>query len=100
MPKRTAWVVASPLKRSEYLASGLCVFGVDHEGHRLDHEKPWFVLAAEEDFHEVGLEYLKNFSTHDNVQSHEARAFAEQHCSWDEAITNLKDGIHRTMADS
>ena len=100
MPKRTAWVLASPLKRSEYLASGLCVFGVDHEGHRLDHEKPWFVLAAQEDFHEVGLEYLTNFSTHDNVQSQEARAFAEQHCSWDEAITNLKDGIHSTMADS
>ena len=100
MPKRTAWVLASPLKRSEYLASGLCVFGVDHEGHRLEHEMPWFVLAAQEDFHEVGLEYLKNFSTHDNVQSHEARAFAEQHCGWDKAITNLKDGIHRTMADS
>lgn len=100
MPKRTAWVLASPLKRSEYLASGLCVFGVDHEGHRLEDEMPWFVLAAQEDFHEVGLEYLKNFTTHDNVQSLEVRAFAEQHCGWDKAITNLKDGIHRTMADS
>ena len=100
MPKRTAWVLASPLKRSEYLASGLCVFGVNHEGHRLGHEASWFVLAAQEDFHEVGLEYLKNFSTLDNVQSLKARAFAEQHCGWDEAITNLKDGIHSTMADS
>ena len=100
MPKRTAWVIASPLKRSEYLASGLCVFGVDHGGHRLNHEKPWFVLAAEDEFHEAGLEYLKNFSTHDNVQSQEVRAFAEQHCGWDEAITHLKDGIHSTMADS
>ena len=47
MPNRTAWVLASPLKRSEYLASGLCVFGVDHEGHRLGQEKPWFVLATQ-----------------------------------------------------
>ena len=100
MPKRTAWMLASPLKRSEYLASGLCVFGVDHEGHRLNEVKPWFVLASQENFHELGLEYLKNFTTHDNVQSLEVRAFAEQHCSWDEAITNLKNGIHRTMADS
>jgi len=100
MPERTAWVLASPLKRSEYLASGLCVFGVDHEGHRLDQEKPWFVLAAQEDFHDIGLEYLKNFTSHDDVQSQEIRAFAEEHCGWDKAITNLRGGIHRTMEDS
>ena len=100
MPERTAWVLASPLKRSEYLASGLCVFGVDHEGHRLDQEKPWFVLAAQEDFHDIGLEYLKNFTSHDDVQSQEIRTFAEEHCGWDKAITNLRGGIHRTMEDS
>jgi glycosyltransferase involved in cell wall biosynthesis len=100
MPERTAWVLASPLKRSEYLASGLCVFGVDHEGHRLDQEKPWFVLAAQEDFHDIGLEYLKNFTNHDDAQSQEIRAFAEEHCGWDKAITNLRGGIHRTMEDS
>jgi glycosyltransferase involved in cell wall biosynthesis len=100
MPKRTAWVLASPLKRSEYLASGLCVFGVDHEGHRLDQEKPWFVLAAQDNFHRDGLEYLNNFNFQDNTQFQEVRAFAEQYCGWDEAITNLKDGIHLIMADS
>jgi glycosyltransferase involved in cell wall biosynthesis len=100
MPERTAWVLASPLKRSEYLASGLCVFGVDHEGHRLDQEKPWFVLAAQDNFHRDGLEYLNNFNFQDNTQFQEVRAFAEQYCGWDEAITNLKDGIHLIMADS
>ena len=100
MPKRTAWVLASPLKRSEYLASGLCVFGVDHEGHRLDQEKPWFVLAAQDKFHRDGLEYLNNFNSQDNTQFQEVRAFAEQYCGWDEAITNLKEGIHRTMVES
>jgi glycosyltransferase involved in cell wall biosynthesis len=100
MPKRTAWVLASPLKRSEYLASGLCVFGIDHEGHRLDQQKPWFVLAAQEDFHDVGLEFLKKFKVPDNVQSQEVRAFAEQNCGWDKAITNLRKGIHRTMENS
>lgn len=100
MPKRTAWVLASPLKRSEYLASGLCVFGVDHEGHRLDQEKPWFVLAAQDDFHRDGLEYLNNFNSQDNTQFQEVRAFAEQYCGWDDAITNLKEGIHRTMVES
>lgn len=100
MPERTAWVLASPLKRSEYLASGLCVFGVDHEGHRLDQEKPWFVLAAQDNFHRDGLEYLNNFNFQDNTQFQEVRAFAEHYCGWDEAITNLKDGIHLIMADS
>ena len=37
------WRLASPLKRSEYLAAGLLVYGIDHQGHRLDHgDRDWF----------------------------------------------------------
>ena len=55
MPKRTAWMLASPLKRSDFLASGLPVFGIDHQGHRLAGvDSAWFTLAAQEDFHADG----------------------------------------------
>ena len=40
MPPRTIWKLASPLKRAEYLGSGLCVLGIDHEGHRLPDRSP------------------------------------------------------------
>ncbi len=36
MPRRGVWTLASPLKRSEYLASDLCIFGIAHEGHALE----------------------------------------------------------------
>lgn len=100
MPKRTVWTLASPLKRSEYLAAGLCVFGVDHEGHQLKKQKPWFVLANQEDFHSAGLEYLRSFSTTDKVQANEVRQFAEQNFGWDITTSNLIQAIQRAMADS
>ena len=35
MTNQKVWRLASPLKRSEYLASGMIIVGVDHTGHRL-----------------------------------------------------------------
>ena len=36
MPNSKVWTLASPLKRSEYAASGLLIFGIDHMGHRFE----------------------------------------------------------------
>ena len=53
MPPISAWTIASPLKRSEYLASGLAVLGVDHPGHHLPCGKSnteWYALVDQESF--------------------------------------------------
>jgi glycosyltransferase involved in cell wall biosynthesis len=93
MPDRTAWAIASPLKRSEYLASGLCVFGIDHEGHRLEGSGPWMKLVKQEDFHEQGLAYLRTFKNNSEPLFQGARAYAEKHAGWDIAISNLIEAI-------
>ena len=36
MPATKIWELASPLKRGEYVASGLLIVGLDHQGHRFD----------------------------------------------------------------
>lgn len=100
MPERKVWALASPLKRSEYLAAGLSVFGVDHGGHRLKEQKPWFVLAKQEDFHSVGLDYLRGFNPADNVHQNEVRKFAEQHFEWGISTSSLIQAIRITMTDS
>ena len=89
MPKRTVWALASPLKRSEYLASGLPVFGIDHEGHRLDGvDGEWFALVPQEDFHMDGLEVLRALA---NRPGHEdgPRAYAEQRLGWASTVDDF-----------
>ena len=90
MPKRTAWMLASPLKRSEFLASGLPVFGIDHQGHRLAGvDSDWFTLAPQEDFHEDGLEVLQRHLNTERQHSTAARAYAEEHLSWSVSVDAL-----------
>ena len=89
MPKRTVWALASPLKRSEYLASGLPVFGIDHDGHRLDGvDGAWFALVPQEDFHLDGLEVLRVLA---NRPEHEngPRAYAEKHLGWASTVDDF-----------
>lgn len=82
MPQRTVWTLASPLKRSEYLASGLPVFGIDHEGHRLDGVgSAWFKLVPQEDFHLDGLEFLKSL-VEQPITEDAPRTYAQQHLTW------------------
>ena len=88
MPKRTVWALASPLKRSEYLASGLPVFGIDHEGHRLDGvDDAWFSLVPQEDFHLDGLEVLRSL-VQQPTSADGPRTYAQHRLAW----TNTVDG--------
>ena len=90
MPKRTAWMLASPLKRSEFLASGLPVFGIDHQGHRLAGvNSDWFTLAPQEDFHADGLEVLQRHLNTERQHSTAARAYAKEHLSWSVSVDAL-----------
>ena len=90
MPKQTVWTLASPLKRSEYLACGLSVFGIDHEGHRLEgaHED-WFTLVPQEDFHLDGLERLQDCAIVEGQHVDHVRAFAEEHLGWSVSVNRL-----------
>ena len=96
LPKRTAWMLASPLKRSEFLASGLPVFGIDHQGHRLAGvDSAWFTLAAQEDFHADGLEVLRRHMDANGQHSAAARAYAETNLGWSISV----DALMRVLSD-
>jgi len=95
MPQSQIWALASPLKRSEYLAAGLFVYGTDHGGHQIQGDiDTWFKLVPQEDFHEAAGEWVRELSklTHEELlqRSRSARAYAETHCSWETSILALE----------
>ena len=96
MPERKMWAIASPLKRSEYAAAGLLIYGIDHAGHRFSDELSpnWMKLVNQDDFHEEGIKWLQNLDEkqiqHLSIQ---ARAYAEENLSWAHSI----DALERTI---
>ena len=92
MPDTPVWSLASPLKRSEYLASGLVVFGTNHTGHRIEHENgEWYKLAAIEDFHDKAIEWIGLMDGRTFARaSQAARTYAVEHCSWEKSIIKLE----------
>ena len=92
MPDTPVWSLASPLKRSEYLASGLMVYGIDHAGHRLeDTSGDWFRLSPMEDFHEKAIQWLSALGEAEAKKSSQsARTYAEDHCSWEKSVEALE----------
>mgnify|MGYP001585135647 CR=1 FL=1 len=92
MPNTPVWSLASPLKRSEYLASGLLVYGVNHKGHTLEKtQESWYCLSEIETFHETAISWLTGMSeTELKDGSRSAREYAESHCSWEETISRLE----------
>jgi len=90
MPNRGVWRLASPLKRSEYLAAGLCVFGLHHEGHTLPEvSDAWFKLVAQEDFHIDGLEFIRRCMAPRKEEKGQPRTYAENHLSWEGSVASL-----------
>ncbi len=88
MPATKVWRLASPLKRSEYLAAGLLVFGVDHDGHRLEGvDEAWYRLVDQADFLTGGVAWLKQLDEQALIDgSAAARAHAEKACSWTASV--------------
>ena len=101
MPARGVWTLASPLKRSEYLAAGLCVFGIDHEGHRLDGtDVPWMKLVAQHDFLEDGVAYLREVVNQHDTWGKAARVHAEEHLDWQVSVNTLHDALQGLTSES
>ena len=95
MPEIDMWAISSPLKRSEYCASGLLIFGIDHNGHRFDgHQKPWMRLVPQYDFHDEGVEWLSGLSQNQiSDLSKQSRQYAEENLSWDVSVNSLISAI-------
>lgn len=96
MPERNVWTLASPLKRSEYAASGMLVLGIDHAGHRFnDHQElRWMKLVQQHDFHHEGTNWLGNMDEDTMaVLGAEARAYAEKNLPWSHTVDALEQAI-------
>ena len=93
MPKSKIWSLASPLKRGEYAASGLLVFGIDHSGHRFNAEfdPSWMYLVPQEDFYIDGIKWIQSLTT-ESIQSlsQSSREYAEQNLMWASSIEKLE----------
>tara|TARA_Y100000766_G_scaffold284807_1_gene304739 strand:- start:1508 stop:2635 length:1128 start_codon:yes stop_codon:yes gene_type:complete len=98
MPKLPAWEIASPLKRSEYLASGLLVLGINHQGHQLPvviEDSEWYQLFTQQTFVEDATNQIvkwnekNNFSTLSNL----ARDYAESYLEWKVTTQSLIEWV-------
>jgi glycosyltransferase involved in cell wall biosynthesis len=101
MPEHRAWSLASPLKRSEYLASGLIVVGMDHEGHRLAGDAPFMHLFAKEDFHEGIIDLLNRMTRDPSIYvegKRAARRYADDHLGWTHSVDALHAAIEERLA--
>ena len=93
MPETKVWRISSTLKRSEYMASGLLVFGIDHDGHRINSENTqWMKLVPQHDFHTEGCKWLQNLNQEKITHlSSLSRGYAEEHLDWEKSILALQD---------
>jgi len=102
MPPIPVWSIASPLKRSEYLASGLVVLGVEHSGHHLpiDHSnKEWYTLIKQQDFVSESVAKLMNWNEKNNFNEMglKSRKYAEENLDWSITINTLTEWLHQRL---
>ena len=102
MPGSKVWKIASPLKRSEYLACGLLVLGTKHGGHEVAKSSPeWMKLFPQKEFHKASVEWLNEFDLNDlNHLSKEVRSYAEDHCSWEKTVSQLIIALHESVKET
>lgn len=97
MPDRRVWRLASPLKRSEYAASGLLIYGIDHNGHLFENQEKleWMRLVKQHDFHDEGVKWIQTLDSERLVKlGLDARRFAEENLSWKHTVDVLEKVIH------
>ena len=83
MPNLPVWTISSPLKRSEYMSSGLLVLGINHSGHhlpRMNGNLGSYKLFDQQTFVDDAVEqiqkwmkddnYAKLSTKHDSMQRH------------------------------
>lgn len=94
MPNSKVWTLASPLKRSEYAASGLLIFGIDHMGHRFENmvQPDWLHLVNQENFHSQGVEWIQSLNPEKILKlSTDSRQYAEQNLDWGKSVKRLEE---------
>ena len=96
MPNLPVWVISSPLKRSEYMSSGLLVLGLDHSGHHLPTKVDnleSYKMFDQQTFVDDSVKQIQKWMDDDNYSklSAEARQYAESHLDWSATIQPLVD---------
>ena len=96
MPNLPIWTIASPLKRSEYMSSGLLVLGIKHSGHHLpsmNNNLDSYRLFNQQTFVDDSVEQIQKWMKDDNYAklSAEARKYAETHLDWNATTQSLVD---------
>tara|TARA_Y100000589_G_C27191015_1_gene644823 strand:+ start:2462 stop:3574 length:1113 start_codon:yes stop_codon:yes gene_type:complete len=99
MPATKVWKLASPLKRGEYLASGLMIVGLDHQGHRFDDDVgPWMQLHDASILRTKISSVLNSMSDEEFTEhSQAAIEYARAHLPWSRSIETL---THRIRGES
>ena len=94
MPEHKVWRLASPLKRSEYLASGMVVCGINHAGHQIESSGDWLQLFSQKGFITSTVSWIKSLDRESlsDLQS-ESRNFAEENLSWSHSVDALESII-------
>ena len=93
MPDSKVWRLASPLKRSEYLASGMIVLGIDHSGHQIEDSGDWLQLFDQDNFVEASVSAIKKLETIKLRElQNSARLFAESNLDWSKSV-DILDGL-------
>jgi glycosyltransferase involved in cell wall biosynthesis len=90
MPDQKVWRLASPLKRSEYLACGMIVIGIDHSGHAINGAGDWLQLFDQTQFVDKTVEFIKNLEINKLRElQKQARLFAESNLDWSVSVDRL-----------
>ena len=94
MPENKVWSLASPLKRSEYLACGMVVCGIDHAGHRIENSGDWLQLFSQKEFIANTVSWIKSLDR-DRLSAlqQESRKYTEENLSWAHSVDALESMI-------
>ena len=98
MPNLPVWTISSPLKRSEYISSGLLVVGIDHSGHHLPVKNEgagWYQLFDQQTFVDDTVKQIQQWIDDGNFAtlSQHARRYAEKNLAWSKTIQPLVDFV-------
>ncbi len=96
MPDLPVWTISSPLKRSEYMSSGLLVLGINHSGHHLpmlNNDLSSYKMFDQQTFVDDSVEQIQKWMKDDDYAklSAEARQYAETHLDWGATTQSLAD---------